>query len=190
MRTFVELVERYVDPELCPYPEYKGKPYYSIKYIENGEEHVGYSSYSLQVMSGFLKKYFMSPALEKQEQVNTQSVNLTHTTYPNALESLKILESAKDENGCVPMSLVRLAFRNVLEQDRWIPITERMPEENDIVLVTVSGEEVRGVRPCEWKDSMALAVWTNQWNLVDANLVSYRISAWRTLPELYTEDEA
>ena len=59
MRTFVELVERYVDPELCPYPEYKGKPYYSIKYIENGEEHVGYSSYSLQVMSGFLKKYFM-----------------------------------------------------------------------------------------------------------------------------------
>ena len=118
MRTFVELVERYVDPELCPYPEYKGKPYYSIKYIENGEEHVGYSSYSLQVMSGFLKKYFMSPAMEKQEQINTQSVNLTHTTYPNALESLKILESAKDENGCVPMSLVRLAFRNVLEQDR------------------------------------------------------------------------
>ena len=57
-------------------------------------------------------------ALEKQEQVNTQSVNLTHTTYPNALESLKILESAKDENGCVPMSLVRLAFRNVFEQIR------------------------------------------------------------------------
>ena len=73
------------------------------------------------------------------------------------------------------------------EQDRWIPITEQMPEENDFVLVTVSGEDVRG---CEWKDSMALAVWTNQWNLVNANLVSYRISAWRPLPELYTEDEA
>lgn len=67
MRTFIELVERYVDPELCPYPEYKGKPYYSIKYIENGEEYVGYSTYSLRVMSGFLKKYFMSSALEKQE---------------------------------------------------------------------------------------------------------------------------
>ena len=67
MRTFVELVERYVDPELCPYPEYKGKPYYSIKYIENGEEYVGYSTYNLQVMSGFLKKYFMSSAMEKQE---------------------------------------------------------------------------------------------------------------------------
>ena len=126
-------------------------------------------------------------ALEKQEWSNAQNVNSTHTTYPNTLESLKILESAKDENGCVPMSLVRLAFRNVLEQDRWIPIAERMPEENDFVLVTVSGEDVRG---CEWKDSMALAVWTNQWNLVDANLVSYTISAWRPLPEPYQEDEA
>ena len=73
------------------------------------------------------------------------------------------------------------------EQDRWIPITEQMPEENDFVLVTVSGEDVRG---CEWKDSMALAVWTNQWNLVDANLVSYTISAWRPLPDPYQENEA
>ena len=68
MRTFVELVERYINPEFCPYPEYKGKPYYSIKYIEKGEEYVGYSTYSLQVMSEFLKKYFISPALEKQER--------------------------------------------------------------------------------------------------------------------------
>ena len=68
MRTFVELVERYINPEFCPYPEYKGKPYYSIKYIENGEEYVGYSSYSLQVISEFLKKYFISSALEKQER--------------------------------------------------------------------------------------------------------------------------
>ena len=63
-------------------------------------------------------EWLNAEALEKQEQVNTQSVNSTHTKYPNALESLKILESAKDENGCVPMSLVRLAFRNVLEQIR------------------------------------------------------------------------
>ena len=57
-------------------------------------------------------------ALEKQERSNAQNVNSTHMSRPNALESLKILESAKDENGCVPMSLVRLAFRNVLEQIR------------------------------------------------------------------------
>lgn len=75
-------------------------------------------------------------ALEKQERSNAQNVNSTHRARPNALESLKILESAKDENGCVPMSLVRLAFRNVLEQDRWISVTERFPEIHKDVLVT------------------------------------------------------
>lgn len=55
-------------------------------------------------------------ALEKQEQSNTQSVNSTHTSRPNALESLNLLERAKDNKGCVPMSLVRQAFRNVMEQ--------------------------------------------------------------------------
>lgn len=179
MRTFVELVEKYADPELCPYPEYKGKPYYSIKYIENGEEYVGYSTYNLQVMSGFLKKYFMSSAMEKQEQVNTQSVNLTHTTYPNALESLKILESAKDENGCVPMSLVRLAFRNVLEQDRWIPVTERPPEIHKDVFVT--DREVSDVYVSYYCGG-------GYWN-TDTGGANNRIIAWRPLPEPYTEDE-
>lgn len=54
--------------------------------------------------------------LEKQEQTNTQNINSTHTSRPNALESLNILEQAKDDKGCVPMSLVRQAFRNVIEQ--------------------------------------------------------------------------
>ena len=64
-------------------------------------------------------------ALEKQEQTNAQNVNSTHRSCPNALESLNILEQAKDDKGCVPMSLVRQAFRNVMEQDRWIPVTEK-----------------------------------------------------------------
>ena len=43
-----------------------GRPYYSIIYLEydkNGVGHdfVGYSSYSLDVISDYLKKYFMSP---------------------------------------------------------------------------------------------------------------------------------
>ena len=61
-RTFVELVVRYPDPELCIYKEYKGKPYYSIKYIENGETHVGYSTYNPEVLSRYLKEYFISSA--------------------------------------------------------------------------------------------------------------------------------
>lgn len=59
-RTFVELVVRYPDPELCTYKEYKGKPYYSIKYIENGETYVGYGTYNPEVLSQYLKEYFIS----------------------------------------------------------------------------------------------------------------------------------
>lgn len=57
-------------------------------------------------------------ALKKQEQTNTQNIDSMHASRPNALESLDILEQAKDDKGCVPMSLVRQAFRNIQEQDR------------------------------------------------------------------------
>lgn len=59
-RTFVELVVRYPDPELCAYKEYKGKPYYSIKYIENGETHVRYGTYNPEVLSQYLKCFMPS----------------------------------------------------------------------------------------------------------------------------------
>lgn len=58
-RIFVELVVKHPDPRVCTYKEYIGKPYYSIKYIENGETHVGYGTYSLDVLSQYLKDYFM-----------------------------------------------------------------------------------------------------------------------------------
>jgi len=61
-RTFVDLVVEYPDPELCTYKEYKGKPYYSIKYIENGETYVGYGTYNPEVLSQYLKEYFMPSA--------------------------------------------------------------------------------------------------------------------------------
>ncbi len=121
------------------------------------------------------------PALEKQEQVNTQSVNSTHTTYPNALESLKILESAKDENGCVPMSLVRLAFRNILEQDRWIPVTERLPEDDTEVFVYLFDS----------KSPYIAWICDGRWYTEEFEIEKeHEPVAWRPLPEPYTEEEA
>ena len=61
-RVFVELVVEYPDPELCTYKEFKGKPYYSIKYIENGETYVGYGTYKPEVLSWYLREYFMPSA--------------------------------------------------------------------------------------------------------------------------------
>ena len=68
-RTFVELVVEYPDPELCTYKEYKGKPYYSIKYIENGETYVGYGTYNPEALSQYLKEYFISSVQSEPSQV-------------------------------------------------------------------------------------------------------------------------
>lgn len=68
-RTFVELVVEYPDPELCTYKEYKGKPYYSIKYIENGETYIGYGTYNPKVLSQYLKEYFILSAQPEQRWI-------------------------------------------------------------------------------------------------------------------------
>lgn len=58
VREFEKIVVEYPPEELCTYPEYKGKPYFGIKYKENGEEIVGYGTYNPEVLSRFLKDYF------------------------------------------------------------------------------------------------------------------------------------
>lgn len=114
-------------------------------------------------------------ALEKQEQSNTQNINSTHRSCPNALESLNILEQAKDDKGRVPMSLVRQAFRNVIEQDKWISCKERLPENKKKVLVSYDTEDGKKVDVSMFdKYGCLLGL----------------VSAWRPLPEPYTEEES
>lgn len=56
---FEEIVVEYPSPDVCTYPEYKGKPYFGIKYLENENHIIGYGTYNPKVLSDFLKKYFM-----------------------------------------------------------------------------------------------------------------------------------
>ena len=58
-RKFLEIIVNY--PKICTYPEYEDKPYYSIKYEENGDMIVGYSTYKPEVLSQYLREYFISP---------------------------------------------------------------------------------------------------------------------------------
>ena len=62
-RVFQGIVVEY--PSIWIYPEYKGKPYFSIKYIENGQGFIGYGTYKPEVLSEYLKKYFMLPVESK-----------------------------------------------------------------------------------------------------------------------------
>lgn len=58
-RRFEEIVVEYPPDDLCTYPEYAGKPYFSIKYEENGEHIVGFGTYKPDVLTRYLKEYFL-----------------------------------------------------------------------------------------------------------------------------------
>jgi len=63
VREFEGIEVTYLPEEVCIYPEYKGKPYFAIKYKDNldGEEIVGYGTYNPKVLSQYLKDYFIPP---------------------------------------------------------------------------------------------------------------------------------
>lgn len=71
-RKFEEIVIEYPPADLCTYPEYKGKPYFSIKYEENGEHFIGFGTYNLKMFSWYLREYFVMPTIipaDKGEEV-------------------------------------------------------------------------------------------------------------------------
>ena len=74
MRNFEEIIVTYHSDDIIPYPEYKGKPYFSIQYEENGEHHVGYGTYNPQVLSNYIKDYFNSRAgiVEELEEIKAE----------------------------------------------------------------------------------------------------------------------
>lgn len=54
---FIEIVAEYLT--ICPYPGYKDKPYFSIRYEENGELFEGFGTYKPEVLSEYIREYFM-----------------------------------------------------------------------------------------------------------------------------------
>ena len=56
-----EVRERIFQEIVVEYPPYNfpGKPYFSIKYMECGQEFIGFGTYKPEVLSEYLKEYFM-----------------------------------------------------------------------------------------------------------------------------------
>ena len=83
------------------------------------------------------------------------------------------------------------------EQDRWIPVTERLPEEKDAGILKKLGTNKRSdyvLATVEVKgERMTVTACTYDgkwdWNMKYA-FPDYKIIAWRPLPEPYTEDKA
>lgn len=65
-REFIEILAQNVPEDLCTYPEYKGKPYYSIHYKENGEDFAGFGTYNPEVLSRYLRDYFMKGGADNE----------------------------------------------------------------------------------------------------------------------------
>lgn len=77
VREFEEIVVEYPPEDLCTYPEYKGKPYFGIKYKENEKEIVGYGTYKPEVLSQYLKNYFISTTKDYLgvDAISRQAIN-------------------------------------------------------------------------------------------------------------------
>ena len=71
-RVFQGIIVEY--PSISAYSEYEGKPYFSIKYTENGQEFIGYGTYKPEVLSEFLKEYFMPPAQPNLSEAYSKAV--------------------------------------------------------------------------------------------------------------------
>ena len=60
---FIEIVADY--SLICSYPEYEGKPYFTIRYEKNGEEIEGFGTYKPEMLSYYIRTYFMDLENEK-----------------------------------------------------------------------------------------------------------------------------
>lgn len=79
---FVEILKHDID----------GEPYYEIHYIENGEHHIGYSSFNIKVVSEYLKEFFIN--------------GMTHIEELKAAAAL-IRDECKKRNTCNRCPLYR-----------------------------------------------------------------------------------
>jgi len=78
-RTFQGVIVEY--PTNSTYPEYEGKPYFLIKYTEDGQDFIGYGTYKPDVLSEYLKKYFMPSAQPERKTGHWIAITSRNNTY-------------------------------------------------------------------------------------------------------------
>lgn len=93
-RIFEKIVVDYPPEDLCTYPEYKGKPYFSIQYEENGEHFVGFGTYKPEVFSHYLNEYFI-----KNQNIFQLSGKPTSEDYIGRKELVEWLKNIQPKDG-------------------------------------------------------------------------------------------
>ena len=129
VREFEEIVVEYPPEDLCTYPEYKGKPYFSIKYKEGNDYFIGYGTYNPEVLSRYLKDYFM-PITKNDLVVDAVSRKAVH----DMLENLPIAVEDKWFNwlqkACMRLADLPPVTQQEPRKGEWLRMSD-LPEQED-----------------------------------------------------------
>ena len=107
-----------------------------------------------------------------------------------AIECIKTQKQFVDETTCKAFDLAISALKKQ-EQDRWIPVTERLPETDrdkwhtEFIVTTEDGK----VLSMDWENTIVRNKPVSRW-IWRGRLAPWRVIAWRPLPAPYQEDEA
>jgi len=204
-RVFKEIVVEY--PSYNTYPERKWIPYFSIKYTEDGQEFIGYGTYKPEVLSEYLKEYFMSSAQPETHEKRTETHSCDCISRQAAIDTLsvgkEILNRVLDETDVVGterekfsfgLGLIESAIKDIKAlpsaqpEPKWILCSERLPEEPYGCLVTVW--DTNPVTMDEFENILPYFVgWDGeQWNDGDGEQCPFEVVAWMPLPEPYRGD--
>lgn len=86
---------------------------------------------------------------------------------------------------------VLIAFNmaiEALEQEpkiRWFPVNERLPEEDERVLISVNGNRGKRVRSATYLGGNSKSFWSDTGEFWDLNKDEKNLIAWMPLPEPY-----
>lgn len=101
-KKFIEIVVEY--PAISTYPEYEGKPYFSIRYEENGEKFESFGTYNPEVLSKYIREYFMGDKKDKWIKVEKVFYTRFHSdqsdTYHEYRCTVCLKASDKATNYC------------------------------------------------------------------------------------------
>lgn len=107
-----------------------GRPYYSIIYLENGNEFEGYSSYDLKVISEYLKRYFGFAQAETAERTAETAQNVSDGDLISRKAAMNRIDEALarvfvDSHGCGETALRGLpSVKLERKRGHWVGIDD------------------------------------------------------------------
>ena len=121
---------------------FNGKLYYSIVYEKDGEEHEGYSSFSLDVISDFLKEYFLPEPKQTDSGDDLirrrDAIDAMCSVCGNDCDKSKFVYDAPQWEQVIlcPEHYALSVLPSVQPEPQWTPCSKRLPDENGFYLVT------------------------------------------------------